>query len=142
MINSVIESAFFSDTTGQLCIWTHRECDSIHKTRRCSRQTKSSIEAKGGHEISPPAEELLAFDATVRGSVSLLNAVDPWLVDYVPELTPLQGLGERHKLDLMGKEEEKKNSETWVGRGRGFIERVWGVVNRFKVHCMKFSGNR
>lgn len=84
----------------------------------------------------------MTFDATVRGSVSLLNAVDPWLVDYVPELTPLQGLGERHKLDLMGKEEEKKNSETWVGRGRGFIERVWGVVNRFKVHCMKFSGNR
>lgn len=52
----------FPDIAGNLYIWTHRYCDSLHKTCAGSSQTKPQ-QGRGWYKGPPLDEELLAIDS-------------------------------------------------------------------------------
>lgn len=83
-------------TLGQMHIWAHRDCHSIHKTYTLKPVKISAWWRKGGwYEVASLPEELLAFDCSWKGESCFLNGVRSGI--------PIRGYGvviDQHKLDL------------------------------------------
>lgn len=109
----------FPAVTGQLPIGTHSKCDSLHKSHASSRQTESRHRRQACGPLL--AEELRALNSCGgrgRHSACFINdEISSRSTTSQGRFIP--GLAGQHKVNSVGKEEEKENEEKGGERKKG-----------------------
>lgn len=107
---------------GHLHIWTHSNCDSMHKICSSSSQTKPWHGEGNGHEAPPQIKELLAYDSCWEGKSQSLRVWPLVGLSYSQVGSIFKSIWET-QFGLDG--EKKWTWMWWVHRWR-WTWKVWG----------------
>lgn len=125
---------YFPDTIGQTHIWIHSDYDSMPKTHKIERQTKSQHGGRhgNGHIPIPRWEAISNWHLLrVRESVFFKN-MTLGRSTLLQGLTPHSRVFEQHKFDLIDfykrRECEDGSALAWRSCGRD--------MNMIKIHCI------